>query len=72
MIVEWNAKKLHNVNKNLGEMMKVFQGFRNPKRVVTSTFSRKLQKTTKELDLDHFKTKLSKKIILKSLYLGQF
>ena len=32
MIVEWNAKKLHKVNKKLGEMTKVFQGFRNPKQ----------------------------------------
>ena len=56
MIVEWNTKKLHKVKKKLGEMTKVFQGFRNTKRVVNYTFSRKLQKTTKELDLDDFET----------------
>ena len=32
MIVEWNANKLENVNKKLGEMTKVFKGFRNPKK----------------------------------------
>ena len=30
MIVNWNAKKLQKVNEKLGEMTKVFQGFRNP------------------------------------------
>ena len=51
---------LHKINKKLGEMTKVFKGFINPKKVVTNTFSRKLQKTTisgtKELDLDDFET----------------
>ena len=32
MIMEWNAKKLHKVNKKLGEITKVFQGFRNTKK----------------------------------------
>ena len=45
MIGEWNAKK------RLGELTKVFNGFRKTIRAVTNTFSRKLHKTTKELDL---------------------
>ena len=32
MIVEWNANKLQKVQNKLGEMTKVFQGFRNPKK----------------------------------------
>ena len=32
MIVGWNAKKLHKVNKKWVEMTKVCQGFRNPKK----------------------------------------
>ena len=28
MSVEWNGNKLHKVHKELGEMTKVFQGFR--------------------------------------------
>ena len=32
MIVEWKAKKLHKINKKLGEMTKVLQGFINPKK----------------------------------------
>ena len=47
MIVDWNAKKLHKIHKKLGEIGSEIQ-----QRVVT----RKLQKTTKELDLDNFET----------------
>ena len=32
VIVEWNVKELHNVNKKLGEMTKVFKSFGNPKK----------------------------------------
>ena len=32
MIVEWNKKRLHKVNKKLGEMTKVCKGFINPKK----------------------------------------
>ena len=32
MIVEWNVKKMHKVIIKLGEMTKVSQGFRNPKK----------------------------------------
>ena len=49
-----NAKKLHKVHKKLDEMTKAFQGSEIQKKGVTNTFSRKLQKTTKELDLDIF------------------
>ena len=56
MIVGWNAKKLHKVNKKLGEMTKVFQGLRNPKKDGHKHFLWKLQNTTKELDLDDFET----------------
>ena len=56
MLLKWNAKKLHNVNKKLGEMTKDFKGFRNSKKVITYTFSRKFQSTTKELNLKNFET----------------
>ena len=32
MIEEWNAKKLHKVNKQKDEITKVFKGFKNPKK----------------------------------------
>ena len=32
LIVEYNAKKLHKVNKKLGKIIKVFKGFRTPKQ----------------------------------------
>ena len=56
MIVEWNSKKLHKDNKNFGEMSKVFKVSEIPKNGGHKHFSRKLQNTTKELDLDDFET----------------
>ena len=41
MIVEWNAKKLHNSNKKLGEMTEVFHVFRNPKKCGHKHFFKK-------------------------------
>ena len=41
MIVEWNAKKLHKVNKRLVEMTNAFQGFRNPKKGGNKHFFKK-------------------------------
>ena len=56
LVVEWNTKGLHKINIKLDEMTKVVQGLINKKMVVTNTFSRKLQNTTKEFDLDNFET----------------
>ena len=54
MIVKWNAKILQKYNKNLGEMTKVFQGFRIPKKGdLKHFFSKALEQ---ELDLDNFET----------------
>ena len=52
MIVDCYSKKLHMVNINLNEMSKVFKDFKKKqKRVVTNIFSKKLQKTPKEIIL---------------------
>ena len=57
MIAEWNAKKLNKINKKLGEMTKaIVEASEIQKSVVRNTFSRKLQNTTMELDLDNFET----------------
>ena len=50
--MEW--KQIAQGSQKLGERTKIFQGFRNPKKGGHKHFLRKLQKTTKELDLDSF------------------
>ena len=55
-IVEWNAKKMKIFNKKFGRITNVCKGFRYQKRVVTNTFSGKLQETNKEFDCEDFDT----------------
>ena len=67
VIVDGNAKYLPKVNKKNGEKTKVFKGFRIlKKKVVTNTFSIKLQETTKELEFDNFETPSTSLIPLKN------
>ena len=44
VVLEGNAKKLHKTHKNLGEITKVFKGFRIPKKGGHKHFLKKAQR----------------------------
>ena len=55
MIEKWTIKEMHKVNKNLGKMKIVFQGFINQKKCGHKNFFKKILEINKNINLKYLR-----------------